>query len=41
LAKDFEAFAEGGVYIVDMAIDEKTAEEVRRAFQGYGGGLCI
>jgi hypothetical protein len=37
LAKDFEAFAEGDVYIVDVAIDEKTAEEVRRAFRSYGG----
>jgi single-stranded DNA-specific DHH superfamily exonuclease len=37
LVKDFEAFAEGDVYIVDVAIDEKTAEEVRRAFQSYGG----
>ena len=37
LAKDFGAFAEGDVYVVDVAIDEKTAEEVRRAFRGYGG----
>jgi Single-stranded DNA-specific exonuclease len=40
LVKDFEAFAEGDVYIVDVAIDEKTTEEVRRAFRSYGG-LCI
>ena len=33
LAKDFAAFAEGDVYVVDAAIDEKTAEEVRRAFR--------
>ncbi len=37
LAKDFEAFAEGDVYVVDVAIDEKTAEGVRRAFRSYGG----
>ncbi len=37
LAKDFAAFAEGDVYIVDVAIDEKTADEVRRAFRSYGG----
>ena len=37
LAKDFKEFAEGDVYIVDVAIDEKTADEVRRAFRGYGG----
>jgi single-stranded-DNA-specific exonuclease len=37
LAKDFEAFAEGDVYVVDVAIDEKTAEEVRRVFRSYGG----
>ncbi len=37
LPKDFEAFAEGDVYIVDVAIDEKTADEVRRAFRSYGG----
>jgi len=37
LVKDFGAFAEGDVYVVDVAIDEKTAEEVRRAFRGYGG----
>jgi single-stranded-DNA-specific exonuclease len=37
LAKDFEAFAEGDVYVVDVAIDEKTADEVRRAFRSYGG----
>jgi single-stranded-DNA-specific exonuclease len=37
LAKDFKAFAEGGVYIVDVAI----AEEVRRAFRSYGGIVYI
>jgi len=37
LAKDFGAFAEGDVYVVDVAIDERTAEEVRRAFRSYGG----
>jgi len=37
LAKDFEAFAEGDVYVVDVAIDEKTAEGMRRAFRSYGG----
>ncbi len=37
LAKDFGAFAEGDVYIVDVAVDEKTADEVRRAFRSYGG----
>ena len=41
MAKDFEAFAEGDVYIVDVAIDEKAAEEVRRAFRGYGGVVYI
>jgi single-stranded-DNA-specific exonuclease len=35
--KDFEAFAEGGVYIVDVAI----AEEVRRAFRSYGRVVYI
>jgi RecJ-like exonuclease len=29
LAKDFEAFAEGDVYVVDVAIDEKTAAGAR------------
>jgi single-stranded-DNA-specific exonuclease len=37
LTKDFEAFAEGGVYIVDVAI----AEEVRRAFRSYGRVVYI
>jgi len=37
LAKDFGEFAEGDVYIVDVAIDERTADEVRRAFLSYGG----
>jgi len=41
LVKDFEAFAEGDVYIVDVAIDEKTAEKVRRAFRSYGGEGCV
>jgi RecJ-like exonuclease len=39
LAKEFEAFAGGDVYIVDVAIDEKTAEKVRRVFRSYGG--CV
>ncbi len=38
--KDFEAFAEGDVYVVDVAIDEKTAEEVRRVFRSYGGRVA-
>ncbi len=38
LAKDFAAFAEGDVYIVDVAIDEKTAEEMRRR---SGSGVYI
>jgi len=29
LAKDFETFAEGDVYVVDVAIDEKTAAGTR------------
>ena len=41
LVKDFEAFAEGDVYIVDVAIDDKTAEKVRRAFRSYGGEGCV
>lgn len=40
LARDFREFARGGVYIVDVAIDEKVADEVRRVFRSYGG-LCI
>ncbi len=37
LAKDFREFAEGDVYIVDVAVDEGAADEVRRAFRGYRG----
>jgi len=40
VARDFREFAQGDVYIVDIAINEKTADEVRRVFRSYGG-LCI
>jgi single-stranded-DNA-specific exonuclease len=41
LAKDFEAFAEGNVYVVDVAIDDKTVDEMRKAFRSYGGEGCV
>ena len=37
LPKDFEQYARGDVYIVDVAIDEKAAQEVQRLFRTYGG----
>ncbi|ABL88558.1 phosphoesterase, DHHA1 [Pyrobaculum islandicum DSM 4184] len=37
LLEDFREFARGDVYIVDVAIDEKAAEEAGRVFAGYGG----
>ncbi|AFA39505.1 Single-stranded DNA-specific exonuclease [Pyrobaculum oguniense TE7] len=37
LPKDFQQYARGDVYIVDVAIDEKAAQEVQRLFRAYGG----
>ncbi|MEM4753289.1 DHHA1 domain-containing protein [Pyrobaculum sp.] len=37
LVKDFQQYARGDVYIVDVAIDEKAAQEVQKLFRAYGG----